>query len=68
VYALPSDAIIKTESGHAFLVLQKQESEEYFFEKIGVTTGRINNGYTEITGKPLEGRILVKGAYNVVVE
>lgn len=67
-YALPSDAILKTETGHAVLVLQKQEGEEYFFEKVDVSTGRINKGYTEILGKPIEGRILVKGVYNVVVE
>ncbi len=68
VYALPSDAIIKTETGHAVLVLQKQEGEEYFFEKVILSTGRMNNGYTEILGKPVEGRILVSGVYNVVAE
>jgi len=68
VHALQTDAIIKTETGNAVLVLDKQEGENYFFEKVDVSTGRMNNGYTEITGKPVEGRILVKGAYNVVVE
>jgi len=68
VYALPSDAVAKTETGHFILVLEKQERENYFFKKVNITTGRMNNGYTEIMGNPVNGSILVRGGYNVVAE
>lgn len=68
VYALPTDAIAKTETGHFILILEKQDGDEYFFKKENISPGRMNNGYTEIMGKPFDGRILVRGGYNVVVE
>lgn len=68
VYAIPSDAIVKTETGHFILVLEKQESDQYFFKKANITPGQMNKGYTKILGKPVEGKILVSGGYNVVAE
>lgn len=62
--ALPTEAIIKTETGNTVLVLDKQEKGNYYFRKTEINTGRQNNGYTEILGE-LSGRILTSGAYNI---
>ena len=67
VNALPSDAIIKTETGHIILVLEKQESDKYFFKKVDISIGRQNNGFTEIPGEKIEGKILIKGVYNISI-
>lgn len=68
VQALPTDALTKTETGYFILILENQEGEDYFFEKVDLSTGRINGGYTEILSPPAPGKILVKGLYNVVTE
>lgn len=64
--ALPTAAILKTETGNAVLVLEKQEKGNYYFRKAEINTGRQNNGYTEVLGE-LSGRILTSGAYNVAL-
>lgn len=67
VNALPSDAIIKTETGHFVLVLIKKEADIYYFDKTEVGTGRQYKGFTEIQNKEIEGRIAVKGIYNILI-
>lgn len=65
VNALPTEAIIKTETGHVILVVGKQENDRFLFNKLEVTTGRQNNGFTEIVRPETDAAIAVKGIYNV---
>lgn len=65
--AVPSDAIIKSETGYFILVLNKQEDDKYLFNKVEVSIGRQYDGYTEIPGEKIEGKILVKGVYNISI-
>ncbi len=63
--ALPSDAIIKTETANVILVLAKQENEIYYFKKVEVLVGKQQNGFSEILGNKIDGSVLTKGAYNI---
>lgn len=65
VKALPSDAIIKTDTGFAVLVLEKQEDDFYYFKKIDTKTGLNNMNYTEIISNLPSAKFLVKGTYNL---
>lgn len=65
VNALPSEALIKTETGHVILVLEKQDKETYYFKQVDVTAGRQEKGYTEILNKKIKGTVLIKGTYNI---
>ena len=67
VMALPSEAIIKTESGSFILVLHKHEKDRYWFNKIEAETGRQYNGYTEILNKGVGGNIITRGVYNSAI-
>jgi membrane fusion protein, heavy metal efflux system len=67
VNALPTEAILKSESTYYILVLSKKENNSYYFNKVEVTPGRQFNNYTEIPGARIEGEILVKGNYNVAL-
>jgi cobalt-zinc-cadmium efflux system membrane fusion protein len=68
VQAVPLEAIIKTEFGNFLLEMVKEDADNYYFEKIKVTTGRINNDFTEITSARITGKILWSGAYNLNAE
>lgn len=63
--ALPSEAIIKTETANVILVLEKQENEIYYFKKVDVKLGKQQNGFSEIMDNTIEGSVLTKGAYNI---
>lgn len=65
VKALPNDAIIKTDTGYAVLVLDKQENNNYYFRKVDIESGRKNNNFSEILNEQLKGKILIKGTYNI---
>jgi cobalt-zinc-cadmium efflux system membrane fusion protein len=65
VMALPSGAVIKNENGYFVLVLDKQESERYFFRKAEVKIGKQQEGFTEIMEPRIDGPILTKGVYNL---
>lgn len=67
VSALPTDAIIKNETGNYVLVLNKQQDNKYLFDKVEVQPGRQSGGYTEIKGGKIEGKVLVKGGYNITL-
>jgi len=67
VKALPSDAIIKSETGQYILVLQQKNKNGYQFNKVAVETGRQHNGYTELKNAEISGRIVTKGVYNIVL-
>ncbi len=65
IRALPSDAIVKTDTGYAILVLDKQENNNYYFRKVDIESGRKNNNFSEILNDQLKGKILIKGTYNI---
>jgi len=65
VNALSVDAIIKSEEGNMILILVKQEDDTYFFRKQEVKTGRQNDGFVEIKGERIIGKILTGNAYNI---
>jgi cobalt-zinc-cadmium efflux system membrane fusion protein len=62
--ALPSEAIIKTESNHYILVKDKEDANNQYFNKKEIKTGITDNGFTQIIGgKYLDGNVLIKGTY-----
>ena len=65
VYALPVDAVIKTETGHVVLVLNKKDDDTYFFDKTAVNIGRQYKGLCEILSGKIDGEIVVNGLYNI---
>lgn len=65
--ALPSEAIIKTETGYFILVLKNQEDDKYLFNKVEVSIGRQHNGFTEILGKKIDDLVATKGIYNITM-
>ena len=67
VYALPNNAILKTETGKKVLVLVKKDEEKYFFEAVSIKTGRENKGFTEVLDNEIFGQVLVDGVYNIVI-
>ncbi len=67
VQALPAEAILKSETGHYVMVLDRKAAETYYFRKEYVTVGRQYNGFSELLGKVPEGRVIVKGAYNILL-
>jgi membrane fusion protein, heavy metal efflux system len=67
VNALPVDAIIKTADGNMVLILEKQTQDTYFFRKEKVLTGRQNNGFVEIKGEMINGKVLTGNAYNIAL-
>jgi cobalt-zinc-cadmium efflux system membrane fusion protein len=66
--ALPTDAIIKTETGFVVLVLEKKENDNYYFNQVPVSIGKQQNGYSEIVGNKISGMVLTRGVYNINVD
>lgn len=66
-YAVPSGCLIKNDDGNQVLMIQKTEGNSYFFKKVKVKTSRESDGYTEIEGGKPEGKILIKGTYNLSI-
>ncbi len=67
VYSLPESAILKTETGNSILILEKKEGDTYFFKKSKVNTGRQQDGFIEILDGEIDGKIIVKGTYNITL-
>jgi cobalt-zinc-cadmium efflux system membrane fusion protein len=67
VNAVPTEAIIKSESNHFILVLHKKIDSSYQFSKVMVEVGRQQNGFTELKGAKVSGQIVSKGVYNIVL-
>lgn len=65
VNALPSEAIINSDSKHFILALNKKEDTKYFFDKIEVNIGLQYNGYTEIINPKIDGLVALEGVYNI---
>jgi cobalt-zinc-cadmium efflux system membrane fusion protein len=68
VYALPADALIKSGEDMFYLVLEKEESGRFYFQKVKATTGRRLNNFVEILNAESTAKILVKGVYNIVID
>lgn len=65
VNALPSEAIIKTETGSFILVLEKREDDNYLFKRVPVSIGRQYDGLTEILDEKIDELIAIKGVYGI---
>jgi len=65
VPALPDEAIMKTETGHVVLVLDRQENDTWYFTPMEVTVGRQYNGYSEIVTDNIPDKVLTKGVYHI---
>jgi len=63
--ALPDEAIMKTETGHVVLVLDRQEDDTWYFTPVKVTVGRQHNGYSEIVADNIPEKVLIKGVYHI---
>lgn len=68
VKALPSDAIIKSESGYAILAIEKQHDKGYSLKKLDIIIGNQHNGYTQVLTDIGKNKVLTKGLYNIVIE
>ncbi len=67
VFAVPTEAIIKAESSNFVLVLHKKVGTNLLFNKVMVEVGRQQNSYIELIGTKLNGQIISKGVYNIVL-
>lgn len=67
VKALPTEAIIKTETGYYILALKKKEKDRFLFFKTEVKIGRQYNGYTEILNDIEDNTFITKGVYNSAI-
>jgi cobalt-zinc-cadmium efflux system membrane fusion protein len=67
VNAVPEEAILKSGEDRYVLAFVRQENDIYYFRKLKVTTGRSINGLTEVTNE-VDGQILLKGAYNLILD
>jgi len=68
VFSIPESAILKSENESFVLSFEKETDELYYLSKLKVTTGRVNNGFVELIEMPKSKKILIKGAYNLVIE
>lgn len=66
--ALPIEALLKVDTVYYMLALAKKTPEMYFFNKIPLRVGVIQNGMAEMLGKPIEGEMLLKGAYSISID
>lgn len=67
VSAIPTEAILRSESGSFVLKVDKKEGGIYLLTKAEVTTGRQYNGYTELLSGAPSSEILTRGVYNIVL-
>ncbi len=67
VIALPSDAIIKSETENYILLLDSKDDSKYLFKKVEIKIGNQINGYTEILEPKIDGLILTNGIYNITL-
>lgn len=68
VMALPSDAIIKSESKYYVFVVENKTDKNYTLKLTQVELGSTYKGYTEIVNKNNLGNVVVKGVYNLPLE
>lgn len=68
VVAVPDEALVHEESAMYLLKLEREDDDGYLFSKVRVETGRKIQGYTELLGVSALDRILIKGAYNILLQ
>lgn len=66
--ALPTDALAKMENDYYFLVLQKEDTDNYYFRKIKAHPGKHSGNLVEILNDLPKARILTHGFYNIIIE
>jgi membrane fusion protein, heavy metal efflux system len=66
--ALPDEAILKSVEGNYVFVVDKSDGETSYLRKVFVTIGRNSNAYSEIITGEFNGKILIKGVYNLQTE
>ncbi len=68
VSALPQQAVVRESDGEYIFVLEQRNQEGYWFRKIAVQTGGLQEGYIAVhplEDVPVAARVVVKGAYYV---
>ncbi len=68
ITSLPLEALLKSENSYFFFVLDKKENGNYYFHKVEANIGRKNSEFAEILNKNVNGKILIKGVYNINAE
>jgi len=68
LYALPEDAILRSEGNSYIFVPVKTESDRYYLQRLSVQTGRNNKGFIEILDLPASQKLVTGGAYNLRIE
>ncbi len=68
VLSLPQTAILSAENETYILAFEKETDDVIFMKKTNVKTGRLNNGFIELTDFPGSKKLLVKGIYNIQIE
>ncbi|MCU4162492.1 efflux RND transporter periplasmic adaptor subunit [Carboxylicivirga caseinilyticus] len=68
VSALPVDAVIQADDQSYILSLEQETDSSYLFQKIHLQEGRITKDYVEVIENPNVDKIIIKGAYNIMVD
>jgi cobalt-zinc-cadmium efflux system membrane fusion protein len=66
--SLPETAILKVEKDNYILKLDKETDDSYFFSKIQVHIGSINQGNIELIDAIQMEKVLINGIYNINIE
>jgi cobalt-zinc-cadmium efflux system membrane fusion protein len=68
VYALPSDALVKSDGEYYVFVVENKSNDIYTLKQTKLEIGVTYGAYTEIINVDDLGQVIVKGAYNLPVE
>ncbi|HRY34124.1 MAG TPA: efflux RND transporter periplasmic adaptor subunit [Bacteroidales bacterium] len=66
--SVPSDAVIKSENNAYLLKLVREDSSQYYFEKVSISTGPEHHKRIALRSGPVKDVILLKGTYNISAE
>jgi len=67
-YSLPKTAIIKSEKENYILIQDKESDKSYFFSKMKVKIGAVNQEYVELLDLPKVNKVLINGTYNIQID
>ncbi len=68
VLSLPQSAVVTADNETYILAFAKETDDVIFLKKTTVKTGRLNNGFFELTEVPDSKKLLIKGIYNIQAE
>jgi len=68
VNAVPEESVLKSEGNSYILEFVKNENDIYYLKRTRVDIGRLRNGFAEILNGADVGKIIARGAYNIVIE